>query len=305
MSFLSFRTKKSDNKRKKLPPHSAWGHYRVRRGEIGNTVAAREKSGAAGSRGEVLISIKDLTLAYESKEVIKNMTLDIPRGAYVSIIGENGSGKSTLLAAILGLKRVKSGEIKLHGLKKDEIGVLPQRQEGDASFPASVVEIVLTGCLGRSSNGPFLNKKAREIAFANMEKVGITSLASRKCGTLSGGQRQRVMLARALCSAEKLLVLDEAVTGIDAKTTADIYSLVESLNKKQGMSIVSVTHDVESAFKYSTHILRLNSDGFFFGSVEEFLALEEAKRYLRKPEKIDGKDIPYGEGGFRYRGGDV
>ena len=305
MSFLSFKTKKSDNKRQKLPPHSAWGHYRVRRGEGRNTVEAHAKKGAAGSIGETLISIKDLTLAYEGKEVIKNLTFDIPRGAYLSIIGENGSGKSTLLDAILGLKRAKSGEVKLHGMKKDEIGVLPQRQEGDASFPASVFEIVLTGCLGRSSSGPFLTKKAREIAFVNMEKVGITSLASRKCGALSGGQRQRVMLARALCSAEKLLVLDEAVTGIDAKTTADIYSLVESLNKKQGMSIISVTHDVESALKYSTHILRLNSDGFFFGTVEEFLALDEAKRYLLKPEKTDGDDLPYGDGGFRYRGGDV
>lgn len=304
MSFLSFKTKKSDNKRQKLPPHSAWGHYRVRRGERG-TFEAYAKSGAAGSKVETLISIKDLTLAYEGKEVIKNLTFEIPRGAYLSIIGENGSGKSTLLDAILGLKRAKSGEVKLHGMKKDEIGVLPQRQEGDASFPASVFEIVLTGCLGRSSSGPFLTKKAREIAFVNMEKVGITSLASRKCGALSGGQRQRVMLARALCSAEKLLVLDEAVTGIDAKTTADIYSLVESLNKKQGMSIISVTHDVESAMKYSTHILRLNSDGFFFGTVEEFLALDEAKRYLRKPEKTDGDDLPYGDGGFRYRGGDV
>lgn len=304
MSFLSFKTKKSDNKRQKLPPHSAWGHYRVRRGERG-TFEAYAKSGAAGSKVETLISIKDLTLAYEGKEVIKNLTFDIPRGTYVSIIGENGSGKSTLLDAILGLKRAKSGEIRFHDLKKDEIGVLPQRQEGDASFPASVFEIVLTGCLGRSSSGPFLTKKAREIAFVNMEKVGITSLASRKCGALSGGQRQRVMLARALCSAEKLLVLDEAVTGIDAKTTADIYSLVESLNKKQGMSIISVTHDVESALKYSTHILRLNSDGFFFGTVEEFLALDEAKRYLLKPEKTDGDDLPYGEGGFRYRGGDV
>ncbi len=304
MSFLSFKTKKSDNKRQKLPPHSAWGHYRVRRGERG-TFEAYAKSGAAGSKVETLISIKDLTLAYEGKEVIKNMTFDIPRGAYLSIIGENGSGKSTLLDAILGLKLAKSGEIRFHDLKKGEIGVLPQRQEGDASFPASVFEIVLTGCLGRSSSGPFLTKKAREIAFVNMEKVGITSLASRKCGALSGGQRQRVMLARALCSAEKLLVLDEAVTGIDAKTTADIYSLVESLNKKQGMSIISVTHDVESALKYSTHILRLNSNGFFFGTVEEFLVLDEAKRYLRKPENTDGDDLPYGDGGFRYRGGDV
>ena len=297
MSFLSFKTKKNDN-RKKLPPHSAWGHYRVRRGEIHDKELRTIRGGA-------LISIKGLTLAYEGREVIKNMTLDIPRGAYVSIIGDNGSGKSTLLDAILGIKRPKSGEIRYHGIKKDEIGVLPQRQEGDASFPANVFEIVLTGCLGRSSRGPFLTKKSREIAFANMEKVGITSLASHQCGTLSGGQRQRVMLARALCSAEKLLVLDEAVTGIDAKTTADIYSLVESLNKKQGMSIISVTHDIRSALRYSTHILRLNADGFFFGTLDEYLALGEAEKYIAKTDAQGDNDLPYGEGGFRYRGGDA
>lgn len=297
MSFLSFKTKKNGN-RKKLPPHSAWGHYRVRRGEMhtGDTRSVR---------GGVLIIIKGLTLAYEGREVIKNMTLDIPRGAYVSIIGENGSGKSTLLDAILGLKRPAHGEIKLCELKRDEIGVLPQRQEGESTFPVSVLETVLTGCLGRSSKGPFMTKEAREIAFANMEKVGITSLASHQVGALSGGQRQRVLLARALCSAEKLLVLDEAVTGIDAKTTADIYSLVESLNKKQGMSIISVTHDIKSALRYSSHILRLNSDGYFFGSIEEYLKLDEARRYLGKPNSQNDNDLPYGEGGFRYRGGDV
>ena len=298
MSFLSFKTKKGDNKRKNLPPHSAWGHYRVRRGESG-------KAGASLDTGGTFISIKDLTLAYEGREVIKNLTVEIPRGAYVSIIGENGSGKSTLLDAILGIKRPSGGEIKLHGLKKDEIGVLQQRQETDAGFPATVCEVVLTGCLGRSSNGPFITKRAKEIAFENMEKVGITPLSSRQCGALSGGQRQRVMLARALCSAEKLLVLDEAVTAIDAKTCADIYSLVESLNKEQGMTIISVTHDIKSAIKYSTHILRLNSDGCFFGSLDEYLALDEAKKYIADMKNHPRKDLPYGEGGFRYRGGGV
>ena len=113
------------------------------------------------------------------------------------------------------------------------------------------------------------------------------------------------MLARALCSAEKLLVLDEAVTGIDAKTTADIYSLVESLNKKQGMSIISVTHDIRSALRYSTHILRLNADGFFFGTLDEYLALGEAEKYIAKTDAQGDNDLPYGEGGFRYRGGDA
>ena len=252
-----------------------------------------------------MINVKNICKNFGELKVLKDVSTEINQGERVVIIGPSGSGKSTLLDARLGLKRPARGEIKLCELKRDEIGVLPQRQEGETTFPVSVLETVLTGCLGRSSKGPFMTREARKIAFANMEKVGITSLASHQVGALSGGQRQRVLLARALCSAEKLLVLDEAITGIDAKTTADIYSLVESLNKKQGMSIISVTHDIKSALRYSSHILRLNSDGYFFGSIEEYLKLDEAKRYLGKPDSQGDSDLPYGEGGFRYRGGDV
>ncbi len=297
MPFISFRTRKNDKADKKLPPHSAWGHYRVRRGYDG----AKKMSGRFGS---ALIKIKDVTLAYEGREVIRSLSFEIPSGAYVSVIGENGTGKSTLLDAILGLKRVSGGRIELCELDRREIGVVSQRNEGSESFPASVYEVVLTGCLGRSSKGPFMTRRAKEIAFASMEKLGITSLSSRSCATLSGGQRQRVMLARALCSASKLLVLDEAVTGVDQKTVADIYSLVESLNRG-GVTVLSVTHDIPAAIRYSSHILRLSADGYFFGTVDEYLALPEAEEYLSREASSEKKDQSYGDGGFRYRGGNT
>lgn len=297
MPFISFKTRKNTKSDKKLPPHSSWGHYRVRRGYEPSSHRA------VGQLGSALIRVKDLTLAYEGREVIRSLSFAIPRGAYVSVIGENGTGKSTLLDAILGLKRVSGGKVELCELRRCEIGVVSQRNEVVDNFPASVYEVVLTGCLGRSSWGPFMTRRARKIAFENMEKLGITSLSSRPCGALSGGQRQRVMLARALCSASKLLVLDEAVTGVDGKTTADIYSLVESLNRG-GMTVLSVTHDTSAAIRYSSHILRLSTDGYFFGTVAEYLALPEAERFAVKEQSVDKKDISYGDGGFRYRGGD-
>ena len=299
MSFISFGTKKRKRIDKKLPPHSAWGHYRVRRGPDG-----ADHSPSFAELGKTLLRVDDVTLAYEGREVISSLSFEIPRGAYVSVIGENGTGKSTLLGAILGLKRVRSGKIELCDLKRREIGFLAQQNEESESFPATVYEVVLTGCLSRSSCGPFITKRARDIAFANMEKVGITSLSGRSCDALSGGQRQRVMLARALCSASKLLVLDEAVTGVDSKTVADIYSLVESLNAG-GMTVLSVTHDISAAVRYSSHILRLSSDGYFFGTVNDYLALDEAAVYRKTDVTDKNAKEPYGDGGFRYKGGAV
>ncbi len=281
-------------KEKKLPPPSAWGHYRVR----------REKSAAGKymlSERRPLIAVNDISLGYNGKDVVKGLSFEVKEGDYLSIIGDNGSGKSTLLQALLGLKAQSVGEIDLIDLKGSEIGFLPQQSEERRDFPVTVYEVVLSGCLGRYSKGPLLTRTARKIAFSNMEKMGVTSLADSTFGILSGGQRQRVMLARALCSAKRLLVLDEPVTGLDPKTVADIYALVSYLNRERGMTVISVTHDIRSALKYSSHILRLGTDRHFFGSVDEYLALYEAKKYADeiKPEK----DMPYGEGGFRYVGG--
>ncbi len=286
--------RKKNSHGKKLPPPSAWGHYRVRRGKN-----AAEKY--LGVKKETVISVRGLCLGYEGRDVVKDLSFDIKEGEYISIIGENGSGKSTLLSALLDLKSASSGEIEYIGLKRNEVGVLPQQDDTRADFPITVFEVVSSGCIGRYTRGPFMTRKAREVAFANMEKMGITSLADSAFGTLSGGQKQRALLSRALCAAKKLLVLDEPVTGLDPKTVADIYSLVSDLNRYNGMTVICVTHDIPSALKYSSHILRLDGSGHFFGTVEEYLSLDEVGKYTDCGETE--KDEPYGDGGFRYSGG--
>ncbi len=294
MPFFSFKMRGENRKERKLPPPSAWGHYRVRREK---KAAEKYKT----NKRHTLISVRALSLGYGGKDVIKDLTFEVKDGDYLSIIGENGSGKSTLLSALLGLKAQSGGEIDLTDLKRSEIGVLPQQTEARSDFPVTVFEVVLTGCLDRSSKGPFITRKAREDAFASMEKLGITSLANASFGTLSGGQKQRVMLSRALCSAKRLLLLDEPVTGLDPKTMSDIYSLVSYLNREKGMTVICVTHDILSALKYSSHILRTGKEENFFGTVEEYLTLDEARRYAEQNESE--ADAPYGDGGFRYSGG--
>ncbi len=299
MSFISLKHKRKQNN-KKLPPHSAWGNYRARqKTRVDEELKARRSS---HKRGEVLINASEVSLSYEGREVISRLSFDICEGDYLCIIGENGSGKSTLLSAVLGLKKVSGGKISLKGISRGEIGVLPQRSETQNDFPITVREVVMTGCIGRSFKGFFTSKKARDAAFENMEKLGITAIREHSYSSLSGGQRQRTMLARALCAADKMLILDEPVTGLDSKTTADMYSLIHSMNLHKGMTVVMVTHDISAALKYATHILRINKDSAFFGSAEEYRKLPEADKYC-DPECFEKeKIIPYGDGGFRYTG---
>lgn len=296
MSFFSKKAAGSPTHGQKIPPTSAWRHYNKKQGN---------KSGAQVAEGNKSpqISVDGLSLAYEGRAVIENLSFSVCQGDYLCVIGENGSGKSTLMNALLGMIKPVKGKISYHHLSRNQIGVLPQQTPVQNDFPATVYEVVMAGCLARHSKGPFLSKDARSIAFSNMEKLGITALRDRPFRELSGGQRQRVLIARALCTAEKALILDEPVTGLDPVTTADIYTLFRDLNQG-GMTVVSVTHDVHAALRYASHILRVNKDSVFFGTVDEYAALPEAARYLVSNNSESESETPYGEGGFRYSGGD-
>lgn len=219
-----------------------------------------------------LLTCKNLTLGYDSTVVAENINFEVNQGDYLCIIGENGSGKSTLMKTILHLKSPLSGQIITgDGLKQSEIGYLPQQTTVQKDFPASVSEIVLSGCLNKCSLRPFYNKAEKALAKENMEKMGITALAKRCYRELSGGQQQRVLLARALCATQKLLILDEPVAGLDPKVTMEMYEQINRLNREYGITIIMVSHDITAALKYATHILHISHEPLFFGTKEDYL----------------------------------
>lgn len=217
------------------------------------------------------ITCKNLTLGYENRAIQENLNFSINAGDYLCIVGENGSGKSTLMKTLLHLQPPISGTIELgDGLHKNEIGYLPQQTLVQRDFPASVKEIVLSGCQGRCGWRTFYNKEDKEIARKAMEKMMIQDLQDRCYRELSGGQQQRVLLARALCAAKKILLLDEPVSGLDPKVTAEMYQLIEDLNKKDEITIIMISHDIEAAVRYATHILHIG-EHCFFGNKKQYL----------------------------------
>lgn len=217
-----------------------------------------------------LIECRNASIGYDSKVVIENLSFKVNSGDYLCIIGDNGAGKSTLLNTILGLNPILSGEIIFSdGLEKSEIGYLPQSTVIQRDFPASVWEVVLSGCSNKSRLSPFYSKENKELAKKNLERMSISNLSKCCFRELSGGQQQRVLLARALCATEKILLLDEPVSGLDPKTSAEMYELVKNLNDN-GTTIVMITHDINTSLNYASHILKIGKNGFF-GTKEDYL----------------------------------
>ena len=222
---------------------------------------------------------QDLCVGYDGKAVLQDLNFAVFSGDYLCIVGENGSGKSTLMKTILGLQQPVRGRIlTLDGLRKNEIGYLPQQTQVQKDFPASVREIVLSGCQGRCGSRPFFNKEEKQLAADAMEKMQIAQLAKRCYRELSGGQQQRVLLARALCATRKMLLLDEPVSGLDPKVTAEMYALIEKLNREDGITVIMISHDIAAAVKYASHILHIG-DAVFFGTKTEYLQSPQGRLF--------------------------
>ncbi len=223
-----------------------------------------------------LINIKNISLSYENMTVIENLSFNVENGDYLCIVGENGSGKSTLVKALLSLKKPVNGSIEFgDGLKQKEIGYLSQQTGAQRDFPASVKEVVLSGCLNSRGFLPFYSRKEYRRAIRSMKRLGIDDLMKRSYRELSGGQQQRVLLARALCATKKLLLLDEPITGLDPMAAAELYELISKINKS-GVTIIMVTHDISAALKYANNVLCMREKDYFFGSVKEFLSSDAA-----------------------------
>ena len=227
-----------------------------------------------------LIEVKNLTVGYDNEVVAENISFVVNEGDYLCIVGENGSGKSTLMKTLLRLQKPLSGEIVFgEEMNRGEIGYLPQQTVVQKDFPASVKEIVLSGCQAKTGLRPFYNKEEKELAEKNMRRMSIEDLANRSYRDLSGGQQQRVLLARALCAAGKVLLLDEPVAGLDPKVTVEMYERIEKLNK-EGVAIIMVSHDIAAAVHYADHILHMG-DRIFFCTKEEYLESEEGRYFTR------------------------
>ena len=220
------------------------------------------------------IICQNLSIGYEGRAICQNINCSVGKGEYLCIVGENGCGKSTFMRTLLQLQQPVSGKILLgDGLEEHEIGYLPQQTVIQKDFPASVREIVLSGCQNHCGLRPFYNRKEKQHAEEMMEKMKIAHLSEQCYRELSGGQQQRVLLARALCAAKKILLLDEPVSGLDPKATEEMYHLLEQLNHDEKMTVIMISHDIKAAVIYASHILYLGNP-MFYGTKEEYLEQE-------------------------------
>lgn len=218
----------------------------------------------------MVIECQNVSLGYASKTVAENISFAVNEGDYVCVVGENGAGKSTLIKTLLGLQPVLAGKILTsNNFSRKNIGYLPQLTETQKDFPATVNEIVLSGCLCKMGMRPFYSQKEKSLAKENIEKLKISHIAKKSFRQLSGGQRQRVLIARALCAADNMLILDEPTSGLDVNATAELYEILRNLNKN-GVTIITVSHDVENCMKDASHVLHLSDKKYFYGTVADY-----------------------------------
>ena len=228
------------------------------------------------------IICENASLGYENRPIVKNLSFTVNAGDYLCILGENGSGKSTLMKTILNLTPPLAGSIRMEDLKSTEIGYLPQQTQVQRDFPASVQEIVLSGFQGRCGLRPFYTKAEKALASENLERMGMAQFARKCYRDLSGGQQQRVLLARALCATRKCLLLDEPVSGLDPKATAQMYEIIAELHR-EGITIIMISHDLNAALDDATHVIHIG-EKLFFGTREEYLCSGIGHSFLHEKE---------------------
>ena len=227
-----------------------------------------------------LIRCENVSIGYEGQTVVKDLSFQIDAGDYLCIVGENGSGKSTLVKSLLGLKSVEKGQIVFgDGLRQNEIGYLPQQTDVQKDFPASVYEVVLSGRLNSRGIRPFYTSADKKTAFEKMKMLEF-QICPDSVSVTFPEDRNRECFLRALCATKTLLLLDEPVTGLDPIVTAEFYELIQRINKESGIAVVMVSHDIESAVKYATHILHLQEKVLFFGTAGAYQKSRVGQTFL-------------------------
>lgn len=228
-----------------------------------------------------LITCSHVDFGYENQDAVTDLTMEVNEEDYLCIVGENGSGKSTLIKGLLGLLKPTGGTLTVgEELKETGIGYLPQQTAAQRDFPAAVYEVVISGCLSRRGNRPFYSRTEKKLAEANMERLGIADLRRRCYRELSGGQQQRVLIARALCATNRLLILDEPITGLDPWAIQDFYHLIRDLNRKEHVAILMVTHDMANVVGQANKILHLKQRVLFYGTTEEYKKSQAGRMFL-------------------------
>lgn len=227
------------------------------------------------------LMVQDLTVAYQKKPVLTQVSFQIPEGKLVGIIGPNGAGKSTLIKAVLGLIPRVTGEVEIYGKsyvkQRSLVGYVPQRESVDWDFPTSALDVVMMGRYGHLGWFKWPGANERKIAMESLEKVGMASFAGRQISQLSGGQQQRIFLARALAQDAQLYFMDEPFVGVDAATEKAIITLLSEL-KKQGKTVLVVHHDLATVKEYFDMVMLLNVNLINIGSTEEVFTKENLQR---------------------------
>ena len=234
----------------------------------------------------LLLKCEHVDFGYENQDAVIDVSLEVSTGDYICIVGENGSGKSTLMKGILGLLKPTEGKIEIsEELKKAGIGYLPQQTAAQKDFPATVFEVVISGCLGKRGNRPFYSPKEKQTALSNLERLGIADLKKGCFRDLSGGQKQRALIARALCATDKLLILDEPITGLDPSAIQDFYNIIRKLNREEQVAILMVSHDMANIVRQAGKILHLQQKALFWGTVQDYLKSGIGNQFLGGEEE--------------------
>jgi zinc transport system ATP-binding protein len=232
----------------------------------------------------IQLNCQNLSFGYDGHIAVSCLNFSVEAGDFLLIAGENGSGKSTLIKGLLRLLPPMEGTINFSPeFAPSCTGYLSQQIAAKQDFPAGVFEIVLSGNLGKKGFLLFYSLAEKRKAEDNLRLLGIAELKDRCFRELSGGQQRRVLLARSLCAAEKLLVLDEPFAGLDPLISAELYQLLAQINSETGMTIIMASHDSEAA-KYAKKVLHLNRHQIFFGDMEDYLRSETGKNFFVKNE---------------------
>lgn len=218
-----------------------------------------------------LIEVKNLSLGYDKKVVLKNLNFNIEENDFICVVGPNGAGKSTLIKGLLGLIKPIEGKVIYNRLRQNFIGYMPQEVKVDSNFPASVYEIVLSGTLNKLGLKPFYGISEKKKANEALKTLKIENLKKKSFNELSGGQRQKVLLARSLCATSKLLILDEPSNNLDSLSKKELYKTVIDLNRNKKITVIMITHDLDHNNLIGNKILSLREDNIFYGTTEEFI----------------------------------